>query len=67
MTEVLSDFSVQKLEINCGKKLHTFVNKLNQYAKVLKKHIEVLKHIAGNLEKKSQQIQKLEHIKYIII
>lgn len=67
MTELLSGFSVQKLEINCGKQLNTFVNKLNHYANILKRHTEVLKHIAGDLEKKSQQIQKLEQIKYIIV
>lgn len=60
--DLLSDFNLQKLEINCKKKLSLFVNKLNQSATTLKVHAADLKSIAMDLLVKSQQIEKLEQI-----
>lgn len=60
--DLLSDFTLQKLEINYKKKLISFVNKLNQCTTTLKAHAANLKSIAMDLVVKSQQIEKLEHI-----
>lgn len=60
--EILNDCNLQKLEINCRKKLSLFVTKLNQSAVTLKAHAADLKSIAADLLVKSQQIEKLEQI-----
>lgn len=60
--DLLNDHNLQKLEINCRKKLSLFVNKLNQSATTLKQHAADLKSIATDLLVKSQQIEKLEQI-----
>lgn len=60
--DILSDCNLQKLEINCRKKLSLFVNNLNQSANTLKTHSVDLKSIAMDLLVKSQQIEKLELI-----
>lgn len=60
--EILSDCNLQKVELNCRKKLSQFVNRLNQSAVTLKQHAADLKSIAMDLVVKSQQIEKLEQI-----
>lgn len=60
--DILGDCNLQKLEINCRKKLSLFVNKLNQSAATLKAHAADLKFISADLLVKSQQIEKLEQI-----
>lgn len=60
--DLLSDFNLQKLEVNSKKKLSLFINKLNQSATTLKAHAADLKSIAMDLLVKSQQIEKLEQI-----
>lgn len=60
--DILSECNLQKIEINCRKKLSSFVIKLNQSANTLKVHAAELKSIAKDLLTKSQQIEKLEQI-----
>lgn len=62
--DIFSDYNnLQKIELNCRKKLSLFANKLNQNATTLKSHAVDLKSIAMDLLVKSQQIEKLEQIK----
>lgn len=58
--------NTQQFETNCIKKLSGFVNKFNQCANSLTKCAAKLKHIATDLTVKSQQLQQLENIKYVI-
>lgn len=60
--DILNDFSSQKLETNCRKKLNSFVARLNQSAATLKANAADLKSIAKDLLVKSQQIERLEKI-----
>lgn len=60
--DILNDSNLQKLEINCRKKLSLFVNILNQSATTLKANAADLKCIAMDLLVRSQQIEKLEQI-----
>lgn len=65
MTDISIGGDIKKLESNCSKKLSGFVSKLNQHANNLRKHSMELKQIAGDLMVKSQQLQKLENIKWV--
>lgn len=60
--DILAECNLQKLELNCRKKLSLFVNKLNQSATTLRVNAANLKSIAADLLVKSQQIEKLEQI-----
>lgn len=59
---MLSDCNLQKVELNCRKKLSLFVSKLSQSAITLKSHAAELRSIAMDLLVKSEQIEKLEQI-----
>lgn len=60
--DILGDCNLQKVELNCRKKLSLFVNKLNQSANTLKSYSADMRSIAADLLVKSQQIEILEQI-----
>lgn len=60
--DILNECNLQKLELNCRKKLSLFVNKLSQSAITLRVNAANLKSIAADLLVKSQQIEKIEQI-----
>lgn len=65
--DCFSELNVQKLEINCSKKLSSFINKFNQCANSLKEHVVELGNIANGLLAMSQQLEKLENTKSVAI
>lgn len=60
MIECPTTSNIQKIELNCKKKLEIFANKLNRHSNTLRKNVSELQQIAGSVAAKSQQLQRLE-------